>query len=215
MYPVKCNVLVISFDLDGTLVSRDYVDYFWLELVPRLYAIKHNVSEDEAKRIVFSSYDEIGPGDVRWYNPRYWFKRFEIEEYLHAALREASELIKPYRDALEVIEILRGKYELVISTSAARDFVNLVIERIPQYRESFKLIFSSSSDFGLPGKPPAFFKKIAEILKVKPQEIVHIGDDEENDFRNAIAAGLNAFHVNRQQNKDLRAILNNISSIDD
>ncbi|MCC6005576.1 MAG: hypothetical protein LM590_14660 [Thermofilum sp.] len=38
------KVRYISLDMDGTIVSRKYVDYFWLELVPGLYAERHGVA---------------------------------------------------------------------------------------------------------------------------------------------------------------------------
>ncbi len=206
----RSRISVVSFDLDGTLVTREYVDYFWLDLVPRLYAEKYGVELEEAKRKVFASYEEIGSRDTRWYMPSYWFRRFGIEEHLEMALREAAERIKPYEDALETVEKLSGKYTLVISTSAARDFVNLVLERVPFYRYSFKSIFSSSSDFGLAGKPPAFFRKILELLNIDSSEMLHIGDDEENDLKNALEAGINAVLVERNKGHDLRVLLDGI-----
>jgi len=201
------SVSVVSFDLDGTLVTREYVDYFWLELVPRLYAERHSLGLEEAKRIVYASYDEVGPRDVRWYMPGYWFRRFGIEDRLEDALREAAERVRPYPDALEVVEWLRGRCTLVICTSAAREFVNLVLSRIPLYRSSFKHVFSSSSDFGFPGKPPAFFQRVSELLGVSPQEILHVGDDEENDFANARRAGVKAVYVNRGSGESLKEVL--------
>jgi len=198
---------IVSFDLDGTLVTREYVDYFWLELVPRLYAERHSLGLEEAKRVVYASYDEVGPRDVRWYMPGYWFRRFGIEDKLEDALREAADKIRPYPDALEVVEWLRGRCTLIISTSAAREFVNLVLSRVPLYRSSFKYVFSSSSDFGFPGKPPAFFKRVSELLGVSPQEILHVGDDEENDFANARRAGVKAVYVNRGSGESLREVL--------
>ncbi|QOJ79197.1 HAD family hydrolase [Infirmifilum lucidum] len=203
-------VSVVSFDLDGTLVTREYVDYFWLELVPRLYAEKHGLALEEAKRIVYASYDEIGPGDVRWYMPGYWFRRFGIEEHLESALREASERIRPYKDAIEVVEDLQGRYTLIISTSAAREFVGLVLSKVELYSRAFSRVFSSSSDFGLPGKPAAFYRRVAEKLGVRPDQVLHVGDDEENDFKNAVEAGVKALFVDRKSGDSLRDLLEEV-----
>ncbi len=198
------DILVISFDLDGTLITREYVDYFWYELVPRLYAKRYGVSMNDAKRIVYAEYDGIGPGDVRWYLPGYWFKRFEIEDHLLDALREASERIRPYEDVVDVVEKLKEKYTLIICTGAAREFINMVLAKIKQYSSSFRYIFSSSSDFGLPGKPPTFYRIVVERLGVMPSQVLHIGDDPVSDYRNAIEAGLRAVLVDRRSNGSLR-----------
>ncbi|MEZ0345761.1 MAG: HAD family hydrolase [Infirmifilum sp.] len=204
------KISVVSFDLDGTLVTREYVDFFWLELVPKLYAEKHGLEIKEAKRKVYAYYDEVGPGDVRWYMPNYWFKRFGIEESLNYALTESAKMISPYSDAVEVVAELRKKYTLVLSTAAAREFVNLVFQSVPIYRESFKLVFSSSSDFGLPGKPPDFYRRILKALGKEPSEVVHVGDDEENDLKNAVSVGLTAVLVSRSLNQDLKTLLDGI-----
>jgi len=34
---------IISFDLDGTLVTMDFVDAVWLEKIPQLYARKNDI----------------------------------------------------------------------------------------------------------------------------------------------------------------------------
>ena len=191
------RIRYLSLDMDGTIVSRKYVDYFWLELVPRLYAERHCLDLEEAKRVVFNSYDEVGQGDIRWYLPRYWFQRFGLMDKLDYALREAGRLIEVYEDALKFFELAPDHVALVLSTSAAREFINLVFSRVPFLEKRFLRVFSSSSDFSLPGKPPEFFIAIQRELKAGPREILHVGDDPEGDYKNPIAAGLRALLVSR------------------
>lgn len=191
---------VISLDLDGTLISRAYVDYFWLELVPQLYSEKWKIPLEDAKRLVFRAYEEIGPGDIRWYRPTYWFERFGFPDKLNWALHKAGELVSLYEDAGEFLEHFSGKVELVISTSASREFINVVFQRVPTLREQVSEVFSSSSDFSLPGKPPEFFLKIVEKLGVSTEEIVHVGDDEIHDYENPRKVGIRAFLVSRSGN---------------
>lgn len=196
------KVKYISLDMDGTIVSRRYVDYFWLELVPRLYAERHGLDVETAKHVVFQAYDEIGQGDLRWYLPGYWFERFRLMDKLDYALNEAGRLIEAYEDALEFFESVPDHVLLVLSTSAAREFVNLVFSRVTPLKEKFIRVFSSSSDFSFPGKPPEFFKAIQRELKAKPQEILHVGDDPESDYVNPMKAGLRALLVSRDGKYD-------------
>jgi len=192
------RVRIVSLDLDGTVVSREYVDYFWLELVPRLYAEKWGVGLEEAKRLVFAAYDEVGPGDLRWYRPAYWFERFSFPELLDWALGEAGRLVRLYSDAASFLEAARGRVEVVISTSASREFVDLVFKKAPALRESVSAVFSSSSDFSLPGKPPEFFKAVLAKLGARPDEVVHVGDDPVQDYENPRSVGIRAFLVARE-----------------
>ncbi len=192
------RVRIVSLDLDGTVVSREYVDYFWLELVPRLYAERWGVGLEEARRLVFSAYDEVGPGDLRWYRPAYWFERFGFPELLEWALREAGGLVRLYDDAASFLEAVRGRVEVVICTSASREFIDLVFEKIPILRESVNAVFSSSSDFSLPGKPPEFFKAVLAKLGAQPDEVMHVGDDPVHDYENPRSVGIRAFLVARK-----------------
>jgi len=205
---------VLSLDLDGTIVSRDYVDYFWLELVPRLYAERWGVPLEEARREVARQYDEVGPGDLRWYKPRYWFERFGLDAgALPRALEEAGRLVRAYDDALELMRRVRGRVEVVICTSASREFVDLVFRRVPELEELVSRVFSSVSDFGLPGKPPQFYRRVLEELGVEPGEVVHAGDDEEADYRVPLSLGIRAYLVDRRGGRGVSSLLQLLSEI--
>lgn len=202
------RVRVLSLDLDGTIVSRDYVDYFWLELVPRLYAERWGLPFSEAKEDVLKQYDEVGPRDLRWYKPRYWFERFGLDSsLLHRALQEAAELVKPYDDALELLRLASGKLRIVVCTSASSEFVSIVFERVPELRERVSRVFSSVSDYALPSKPPEFYLKVLEELRVEPGELLHVGDDDEADHRIPQSLGIRAYLVDRSGERGLRSLL--------
>jgi putative hydrolase of the HAD superfamily len=209
------KVRFVSLDLDGTIVNRDYVDYFWLELVPTLYSERHGLNLEDAKREVQRQYDEIGPKDLRWYNPHYWFQRFGLDSgMLSWALEEAGRFVKPYRDALEFIEAVKGEVQLVLSTSASREFIKLVFARVPELEQAFAHVFSSTSDFSLPGKPPEFYKAILKQLGAEPSEIIHAGDDEEADYRIPASLGIRAFLVDRNGVKGISSLLELLEEIE-
>jgi putative hydrolase of the HAD superfamily len=209
------KVRFVSLDLDGTIVNRDYVDYFWLELVPTLYSERRGLNLEDAKREVQRQYDEIGPKDLRWYNPEYWFQRFGLDSgMLSWALEEAGRFVKPYRDALEFIEAVKGEVQLVLSTSASREFIKLVFARVPELEQAFAHVFSSTSDFSLPGKPPEFYKAILKQLGAEPSEIIHAGDDEDADYRIPASLGIRAFLVDRNGVKGISSLLELLEEIE-
>ena len=49
---MKLKLKVISFDMDGTLVSQDFADAVWLDGLPRLYAEEWGMGFDEARKYV-------------------------------------------------------------------------------------------------------------------------------------------------------------------
>ena len=46
----------------------------------------------------------------------------------------------------------------------------------------FGQIFSATSDFREVKKTPRFYQRVCEILKVRPEELVHVGDHYEFDY---------------------------------
>ncbi|MEM1508561.1 MAG: HAD family hydrolase [Thermofilaceae archaeon] len=192
------TVRFVSLDLDGTLVTKEYVDYFWLELVPRLYAKRYGVSLNKAKREVLSKYNEVGSQDLRWYIPRYWFTHLGLSlELLPKALEEAGQLVKPYEDAMSFLNKAQGKVELVLCTSASREFIDLVFNRVPTLAESVSRVFSSVSDFLLPGKPVEFYKAVLRVLRAAPRDVIHVGDDPDADYRVPLSIGIKAYLIDR------------------
>ncbi len=206
---------VLSFDADGTLVTRDFVDLFWEEGVPALYASKNGISFEEAKEYVMKKYAEIGEEDIRWYLPKYWFDVLRLEENPGDLIKKYEGHLKLYPEVIDVLEELGEDYELVVSSNAARDFLDIEVEKIKHY---FSHIFSSTSDFGEVRKTPDFYSKLCEILKVKPSEIVHVGDHWNFDFVVPRKLGIEAFYLDRDREgqgsfvlKDLRDLKHKLS----
>jgi putative hydrolase of the HAD superfamily len=186
------KIKIISFDLDGTLVKKDFVDYFWLELIPELYSIKNKIELKKAKEYIFNEYDKIGKEDIRWYLPNYWLNYFNLEVDSRELLKKISNRIEYYQDALNFLEIASKKYTLIISSNAAKEFIEIELEMLN--KKYFKHVFSCVSDFNIPRKNIEFYKLICEKLNVKPFEMIHIGDDEEVDYQIPIQIGINAFY---------------------
>ncbi len=64
-------------------------------------------------------------------------------------------------------------------------------------KNCFERVFSSTSDFGLVKKTVTLYQKICDILKVAPQEMIHIGDDQNFDFEVPRRLGILAFYLDR------------------
>jgi FMN phosphatase YigB (HAD superfamily) len=85
------DVKIVSFDLEGTLVTPDFSDAVWHEGIPSLYASQKGVSRCEAKRTVFTEYDRVGDLGSEWYDIKYWFSFFGLGDY-----REVLEKCRMY-----------------------------------------------------------------------------------------------------------------------
>jgi putative hydrolase of the HAD superfamily len=205
------KIKIISFDLDGTLVKKDFVDYFWLELIPELYSIKNKIELKKAKEYIFNEYDKIGKEDIRWYLPNYWLNYFNLNMDSKILLKKISNRIEYYQDALSFLEIASKKYTLIISSNAAKEFIEIELEILN--KKYFKHVFSCVSDFNIPRKNIEFYKLICKRLNIKPFEMIHIGDDEEVDYQIPIQIGINAFYLDRKNEENGKYIIHSLNDL--
>lgn len=190
---------VVSFDVDGTLVNQDFADRFWHYELPQLYATKHDIDFESALSTLREHYDAIGNEDIRWYLPAYWFHRFELENDPGEVLKGMNEDLEVYQDGLDVLERLRGQYELIVVSNASRVFLEVELENIQEY---FSRVYSCVSDFGKVKKSPEVYERVCEDLNVKPQLVVHVGDVPQFDYLVPKSIGIQAFLIDRSGKRE-------------
>ena len=95
-----------------------------------------------------------------------------------------------------MLDRLRERYSLIILSNAAREFIEVEMRRggLAGY---FEHVFSATSDFGLVKKSPEFYRRICELLGVRPQRLIHVGDHWEFDYQVPRKMGIVAFHLSR------------------
>lgn len=206
-------VKVLSFDLCGTLVDCSFADYVWKEGVPRLYAEKHGVPFERAKRTVIEEYDKVGGDDIRYFELEYWFYYFELEGSHHDLVNAYKDMLVVYEEVPEVLERLSKKYTLILASLAHRDLLPLALSGIRSY---FDHIFSATSDFSYVRKHQMFYRDIITILSVEPGDVAHIGDDYLYDCEVPRDVGMHAFLLDRTGEeglKDLREFESRIEEL--
>ena len=187
---------IISFDMDGTLVDPEYTDWVWLHGIPTLYAEKGGLSFEEAKHFVVEEYLKVGEGGIEWYDIKYWFKFFKLEQSWKDLMERYVDKIDIFPDINPLLDRLRGKFPLVLTSNAGREFIDVEMEATG-LRKYFDRIFSATSDFGEVKKTMGFYQRICQILGARPQEIVHVGDHYEFDYLVPRSLGIHAFYLDR------------------
>ncbi len=206
---------IISFDLDGTLVKLDLVKKFWFEEVPKLYAEKKGIDFEEAVVFVKNKYDELGPEDIRWYKPQYWFERFGLGTNPSEIIENIGHTVRYFPDALDLLERINSKHELIVISNAHRMFLNVQLEEISDY---FSRTISCVSEFDRVKKDSVIYEKICDEIGVEPRNLVHVGDDEKFDYEIPREIGITSFLVDRDGGRvesdfvirDLRKVLERI-----
>jgi len=193
------GIRVVSFDVDGTLTDKKFVDEVWLRGIPEIYAETHDMSFEDAFKIVMEAYEEVGENSIEWYLIDYWLQRFQLNVSYENIFERFKHEIRVYPEVESVLQRLSAAgYELIICSNAAREFIDVQIADIKHY---FSRIFSAVSDFRQVKKSNDFYLEVCKILGFEPQEVVHVGDHWVFDFLNPRKVGINAFFLDRRGEK--------------
>ncbi len=98
--------------------------------------------------------------------------------------------VKLYHDVMPTLEQLHGRYHLCTLTNGNAEVERLPLGRWFQYNVQ-------ASQVGAAKPAVETFHSICEHLKLKPSQVLHIGDDESCDVEGALAAGMHAIWLNR------------------
>ncbi|HPP06773.1 MAG TPA: HAD family hydrolase [Syntrophorhabdaceae bacterium] len=189
---MRNNRKIISFDLDGTLVSARFGDMVWNHGIPIEYAKKYSLDFDDARKIVINEYKTLGDEDLLWYDIEYWLKRFNLSVSSEELLKRYEDYIVPAKNAKEVLERLEERYTLIVASNAARIFVEKELTHTG-LASFFKRIISATSDFGMVKKGEDFYKRLCSELNADVDDFIHIGDHPVFDYMAPISLGIKAY----------------------
>ena len=188
-------IRIISLDMDGTLVNSRFVDKVWMEGMPRLYAERTGLDHCAAREYVIGEYMKIGSDHLEWYDLKFWIDKFGLSIGKEELLELYEDEIEVYPEVEEVLELLSENYELVVTSNAAREFIDIELDGLQGY---FREVFSATSDFREVKKSPLLYGAICAHLDARPFEVLHIGDHYSYDYESALDAGLDALFLDRR-----------------
>ncbi len=196
MLEANVSTKTLSFDLDGTLVNTRFTTAVWEYAVPRLYAEKQGVSLEQAKTEVMAQYCAVGEHALEWYDIKYWLRRFGLDVDWRTLLSASMDEIEAYPEAVRVVEGLGKAHRMVVLTNAVREFADMELEASGLDRH-FVQVFSATSDFGMVKKDARFYDRVCRELKLGPEDLIHVGDHLDFDYRAASSAGIRAYFLDR------------------
>jgi HAD superfamily hydrolase (TIGR01549 family) len=205
---------IISFDMDGTLVDSEFTDWVWLHGIPKLYAEKTGLPFEKAKHLVVEEYLKVGEGAIEWYDIKYWFQFFKLEQSWKVLMERYVDKISIYPNVNHLLERLKDRFQLVLTSNAGREFIDVEMEATG-LRRYFDRIFSATSDFGEVKKTVGFYQRICQILGVRPQKIVHVGDHYEFDYLVPRSLGIHAFYLDRSGEQNGEFVLRDLRDLEE
>ncbi len=186
------QIELISFDAEGTVVTPDFSQAIWHEVIPALYAQKEGLNLAQAKRHVAEEYGKIGDQRLEWYDIEYWFSYLGLGSS-EPAIQSCLGQIAYYPEVTEVLSSLTSEYKLIVASGTPLELLHCLLRDIKPY---FVRIFSSVSHYKQL-KSPDFYLKICEEMGVKPSQVIHVGDNWQFDFLHARQVGINALYLER------------------
>jgi putative hydrolase of the HAD superfamily len=189
----------VGLDLDAQTLERAF-RAAWKQM-PQRAAIdgpRENDDKDWWRELVDLVLDRVAPSLNELDRDNF----FEIA-YEHFAEAGVWEL---YPEVPGILEELWRRFELaVVSNFDGR--LRFILEHLG-VSKYFAHVFVSS-ELGADKPDPEIYRRALRVMKLSPNEVLHVGDDPERDWEGATAAGLSIFRLDRPKNslRDLATTL--------
>jgi len=196
-YALVANEVGLALDPD----QLDRAFYSAWQQMPQRAAIDGPRENDDKgwwRELVDLVLDQVAPSLSEFDRDNF----FEIA-YEHFAEAGAWEL---YPEVTDVLEKLRPRFQLaVVSNFDGR--LRFILEHLG-ISKYFAHVFVSS-EIGADKPDPELFRRAVKFIDLKPNEVLHVGDDSERDWKAASEAGLLIFRLDRQKNslRDLPTVI--------
>src|SRR6266852_7670140 len=186
----------VGLKLDPAAFDRAFFST-WRQMPARL-AIggpRENDDKDWWRELVDLVLDRVAPGLDEIDRDNF----FEVA-YEHFAEAGVWEL---YPEVVDVLEKLRARFRLaVISNFDGR--LRYILKQLG-ISKFFSQVFLSS-EIGADKPDPEIFRRALRVVDLPSDQVLHVGDDPERDWKAATAAGLPIFQLDRAKNS-LRDLL--------
>lgn len=202
------DIKIISFDVEGTMVTTGFSSAIWFEMIPQRYALRHEVDFEEATRQIRQAYESVGDQRLEWYDVQYWFTRFDLGQ-ADIAMEQLQDRVNYYPETREVLNRLGKDYKLSVASGSPRPFLKHLLRDV---EHNFSSIFSSTTDFQQV-KTAEFYRGMCRKLGVEPRQVVHVGDNLQFDFNEPASVGIYSFHLDREGATGNPAALRNLEQL--
>ena len=202
------EIKIVSFDVEGTLVTTDFSYAIWFEAIPGKYGQRHSIPFEQAKKAVMEEYEKVGDQRVEWYDIKYWFQKFDLGDY-KPAMEQYQDRVQYFPEVRELLSFLDGKYKVIATSGSPKEFLHHLLRDIKPY---FHRVFSSISDFEQV-KTQEFYRRLCQELDVMPGQILHIGDNLQFDFTAPKDIGIQALYLDRHGKDNHHSSLTDLAQI--
>jgi len=168
------SIDTVLLDMDGTLLDLHFDNYFWMQYLPRAYARKHAISEEESSRHLQDQFD-AGQGTLDWYSLDHWSRQLDMD--IPALKRELQHMISVRPYAIEFLTRLHQSHrDVVMVTNAHRKTLEIKMDNVDITHWFDRLVVSHELD--APKEDLAFWHRLQALHPFDPARTLFIDDTE-------------------------------------
>jgi putative hydrolase of the HAD superfamily len=127
----------VLVDMDGTLLDRQFDNFFFEEELPRRYAKIHGLSFDASREQLMAMYRSV-EGELAWTDLHYWSNRVGIDvvamhrelQHLIGFLPGAEEFLKAVRRKGKRLIVLTNAHQAGVAVKSAKTGLDRYVDRI-------------------------------------------------------------------------------------
>ena len=186
----------VGLDLDAQQLEDAF--YVAWQQIPRRLAIDGPRENDDKgwwRELVGRVFDQVAPS----------LSELDRDNFFEVAYEHFAEagVWKLYPEVLDVVAQLRERFQLaVISNFDGR--LRFILQNLGISKYFAHVIISS--ELGADKPDPEIFRRALQVMHLDANEVLHVGDDPERDWKASAAAGLLVFRLDRPRNS-LRDLL--------
>jgi putative hydrolase of the HAD superfamily len=164
----------VLLDMDGTLLDRDFDNFFFEEELPRRYAALHRMDEAAAREELFALYRSV-EGELAWTDLHYWTRTTGLD--VVAMTQELSGRIGYLPGAEAFLKALRGRRKRVtVLTNAHAEGVAIKCRRTGIDKQVDRIV--NAFEVGCLKMRAEYWPACRILVGFDPGRSLYIDDDE-------------------------------------
>ena len=175
----------VLLDMDGTLLDRHFDDHFWMEHVPKCWAMRNCASLDYARKHLYALF-RSQENTLNWTDLDYWSDRLHLD--IPLLKKDVEHLIAVHPFVIEFLLFLKQHRKTVwLVTNAHSKTLDLKLKKTligPYFDGTI-----SAHEVGLPKEDDRFWGALQKYITYDPARTL-LGEDSETNLATAERFGI-------------------------